>query len=393
MPLKVADFKLPEEYDRYLEAVKEFTDVELEKYAVEMEKSKRLPDEIHPLLRDAGLLRLRLPKKYGGLGLSFTQYYPIMKTVARSHGSIRMIVHDFNGTWRMIDQYGTEEQKEEWFKRIWLAGVEYPAFSLTEPDSGTGVDIRTTARREGDHYIINGKKHLITYANIGNPFFVVAYTGDRSLGAKGISVILVERGTPGFTIEAQREMMGLRGCYHGVLNFNDCKVPVSNILGKEGEGLEIALRTFVDDSRLSIAASILGSCEKLLDLAVEHAYRRVTFGKPLADRPIIQNMIANMATDIYATECMIADCARLFDNNEDSVVQAAMCKQFAIDMSQRVSDYTLQVFGGVGYTSEYPVERIYRDLRAPWFEEGSSTILRLIVGRDALGKQVRQIGK
>ena len=391
--LRVEDFRLPEELERYRLAVREFALTDLERMALKFEKTKELPEELHPMLRDAGLLRLRLPKKHGGIGLTFSQHWPILLEVAKSHGSIRMIVHCFNSTFVMLDKHGSEEQKKRWFPEVWLAGKGFPMFALTEPDAGSGVDIRTTARRDGNHYVINGTKHLMTYANIALPFYVVAYTGDRSLGPKGISMIITEKDTPGLTIEPQKEMMGIRGCYHGVVHFKDCRVPVSNLLGKEGEGLDIALRTFLDISRLSIAVSIAGPCERMLELSAEHAKKRVTFGKPIGDRAVIQQMLGEMATNIYATKCMIADCAAKYDAGENIAVPASMCKVFAIEMSKTVSDTALNIFGGIGYTSEHAVERHYRDLRAPWFEEGSATIQKLIVGRDVVGKRIRSVGK
>jgi alkylation response protein AidB-like acyl-CoA dehydrogenase len=292
----------------------------------------------------------------------------------------------------MLYHHGTEEQKRRHLP-LWARGDARPSFALTEPGTGTGVDIRTTAARDGDIYRLNGTKHLITFADIANVFYVIAYTGDRSLRAKGVSIILVDPGVPGLTIEPMREMMGLKACYHGILHFRDCAVPVTNLVGREGEGLDIALRTYLDVSRLSIAASCLGSAERLLELSAKFAHERVTFGKPIGERQAIQQMLADMATDIYATRCMMADCASRYDGGERIAVQASMCKLFAIEMARRVSDSALLIHGGIGCSRAYPVERIYRDLREMWFEEGTPTIQRLLIGRDILGRPVRSIGK
>jgi len=392
MKLKIEDFKLPEELERYTMAIQEFMQTELELIAEEIEDTSRVPDRLLPLLREAGLLRLRLPQKYGGIGLNFSQYWPVLEEVAKSHGTIRMIVHGYNGIWGMIGYHGTEEQKRKYFP-IWIEGRGFPAFALTEPGTGTGVDIKTTARKEGNIYRLNGKKHLITFADIAEIFHVVAYTGDRSLGPKGISMFIVERGSPGFTIEPHKEMLGNKGCYHGILHFNDCEVPAKNLIGQEGEGLDIALRTFLDISRLSIAVSCLGSAQRLLELSSEYAKGRVTFGKPISERQIVQQMLADMATDVYALRCMIVDCASKYDEGQQIPVQSSMCKLFGLQAAKRVSDMALEIHGGIGVTKALPVERLYRDIRCLTFEEGTPTVLRVLIGREVLGKSPRSIEK
>ena len=222
---------------------------------------------------------------------------------------------------------------------------------------------------------------------------MVAYTGDRSLGAKGISMLLVEPGTAGFTIEPQKDMMGLRGCFHGILRFRDCEVPVSNLVGKEGEGLDIALRTFLDASRLGIAVSCLGAAQRMLELSTKYAQQRVTFGRPIGERQAVQQMLADMATSVYALRCMVSDCARKYDEGQPVAVEASMCKLFGLEATRQVSDAALLIHGGVGCTKAFPIERIYRDVRQLWFEEGTPTIQRLVIGRDVLGKRIRAIGK
>ena len=390
MKLKIEDFKLPEELERYRTAVKEFVQTELEPIAEELEDTNRVPDRLLPLLREAGLLRLRLPQEYGGIGLTFSQYWPILEEVAKSHGTIRMFVHGYNGIWVMIGSHGTEEQKRKYFP-IWTEGRGFPVFALTEPGTGTGVDIKTTARKEGNIYRLNGRKHLITFADIAEIHHVVAYTGDRSLGSKGISMFIVEKGSPGFTIEPHKEMLGNKGCYHGILHFNDCEVPAENLLGQEGEGLDIALRVFLDISRLSIAVSCLGCAQRLLELSSEYSKERVTFGKPISERQAVQQMLADMATDVYALRCMIADCARKYDEGQQISVQSSMCKLFGLLAARRVSDMALEIHGGIGVTQALPIERLYRDTRCLAFEEGTPTIQRLVIGRQVLGKSLRSI--
>ena len=390
--LDIKDFNLPQDLPKYLEAVKEFARTYLEEKALEMEETDTLPADLQPTMKKAGLLDLRLPKDVGGLGLTFSQYWPILVEAGKPHGTIRQNVHGFNTLWTMLYYHGTEEQKKKWFPIIWGQGKGYAAFALTEPGTGTGVDIKTTARREGDYYIINGTKHLITFADIAPMFHVVCYTGDRSLKEKGTSIIIVEADNPGVVIEPHGPMMSIRGCYHGIIHFRDAKVPVTNILGKEGEGLDIALRTFLDQSRLSIGASCLPIAERMLEKALEYARGRITFGKPIGDRQAIQMMLAEMAVPIYAQRLMVADCAEKYDRGESIVYESAMCKLAGIEMTKTVSDLAMNVFGGLSIVTHTGVERTYRDARALWFEEGAPTIQKTVIARHILGKRVRSIG-
>ncbi len=392
MKLSIKDFELPKDLEQYKLAVKELVKTELDPIAKEMERTGRMPKRLMPLLRDAGLLGLRIPREYGGKGLTFSQYWPILEEVAKSHGTTRMLVHTFNGTWGMIHNHGTEAQKKKYIPMA-VEGKGFLAFALTEPGTGTGVDIKTSAKRTGNSYVINGTKHLISLADIACVFHVALYTGDRSLGAKGTSILLVEPGTPGLTIKPHKEMMGNRGCYHAILEFKNCKVPKENLLGKEGEGLDIALRTFLDISRLSIAVSCLGAAQRMLELSTEYAKQRVTFGKPIAERQIVQQMLADIATDVYALRCMIDASAKKYDEGKPVSVESSMCKLFGIETTRRVSDLALNIHGGMGTEKSFKVEQLYRDVRELWFEEGTPSIQRLVIGRDILGKDIRRIGK
>lgn len=390
--LDIRNFNLPGDIPKYIDAVKEFARTYLEQKALEIEATDALPPDLQPALKKAGLLELRLPKDAGGLGLSFSQYWPILVEAGKPHGTIRQNVHGFNTLWVTIYYHGTPEQKKKWFPRIWGQGKGYATFALTEPGTGTGIDIKTTARREGDYYIINGTKHLITFADIAPMFQVVCYTGDRALREKGTSMIIVESDNPGVIIEPHGSMMSIKGCFHGIVHFRNAKVPVTNLLGKEGEGLDIALRTFLDQSRLSIAASCLPIAERLMEKSTEYALGRVTFGKPIGDRQAIQMMLAEMAVPIYAQRCMVDDCAQKYDRGEPIVYESAICKLAGIEMTRVVSDLTMNIHGGLSIVNHTGIERTYRDARALWFEEGAPTIQKTVIARTVLGKKVRSIG-
>jgi alkylation response protein AidB-like acyl-CoA dehydrogenase len=253
------------------------------------------------------------------------------------------------------------------------------AFALTEPDHGTGADLGTTARREGDHYVVNGSKWLITNSDFASHFIVMAKTAPAQ-----VSALLVERDTPGFQIEPLPETMGCKGGEHGRLMFTDMRVPVSALIGSEGEGQD-HLERALEISRVLVAASSLGTAERALELSVRRAKQRVTFGKPIAQRQAVQRYLAEMAIDVYALRGMLADAASKWDAGRRIPAEASMCKQFGLEAVGRVTDRALLVHGGIGYTREFPIERLYRDARLNWLEEGSPTIQYMVTAREMLG--------
>jgi alkylation response protein AidB-like acyl-CoA dehydrogenase len=366
----------------YREEIRAFILGEVEVLVQEMERTRKAPPDLWEQLAAKDLLRLTLAPEYGGWGLPFGDYVPILEIVAQSHGSVRMVVHVHNGLWRLIHRYGSPRQKERLLGR-WASGGVKVAFALTEPDAGTGVDIRTEARRDGGSWILNGRKWLITFADVADFFIVVAYT-DRSKRQDGISAFLVPRDASGLAIELQPDGMGLFGTGHGLLRFEECRVPAETLLGQEGDGLRMVLRDFLDVSRISIATSCVGMAQRSLDLAVQYARRRVTFGKPIAERQAVQFMLAEMAVDVKAARLLVQDAARRVDEGRPCTAEAAMAKLYGLEMVGRVTDRALQVFGGIGYLKVYPLERIYRDARAVRFEEGTAEIQKLVIARDVL---------
>jgi alkylation response protein AidB-like acyl-CoA dehydrogenase len=249
---------------------------------------------------------------------------------------------------------------------------------LTEPGNGTGADLSTTARRDGDHYVINGRKWLITNSDIASHFLVFAKTAPAE-----VSALIVPRATAGFTIGRLPETMGCKGAEHGELTFTDVRVPVSALVGAEGAGgahLERALEI----SRVFIAASSLGTATRALELSLAYAKQRVTFGRPIGDRQAIQRYLAEMAADVYALRGMLADVAAKWDNGVRVPAESALIKQFGLEAVGRVTDRALLVHGGIGYTRKYPIERLYRDARLNWLEEGTPTIQYLVAARELL---------
>ncbi|MDQ0381150.1 acyl-CoA dehydrogenase family protein [Amycolatopsis thermophila] len=351
---------------------------ELDPLEHRIEDTEKIPyDIVLPALRACGAFGLIVPQEYGGAGLSIAQYLPILAEFAKIQGGIRAIVHVHNSFAHALSEIGNAEQKKEILPGA-ATGEKSVAFALTEPGNGTGADLSTTARREGDEYVLNGRKWLITNSDIASHFLVFAKTS-----AKEVSAIIVPRDTPGFTIAPLPETMGCKGAEHGELTFTDVRVPASNLVGSEGEGgahLERALEI----SRVFIAASSLGTASRALELSLKYSQERVTFGKPIAERQAIQRYLAEMAADVYALRGMLADCAAKWDAGKRIPAESSLVKQFGLEAVGRVTDRALLVHGGIGYTRKYPIERLYRDARLNWLEEGTPTIQYMVAARQLI---------
>lgn len=358
---------------------------EIAPLANEIERTGRFPRErFWPKFAELGLLGLNIPKEYGGVGLSEAQYLEFEKESAKIHGSLRGTIH-MHGGGNDIFTTATEEQKRQYWPRL-ARGEISVAVGITEPDGGSGRDIKTTARRDGSNFILNGKKHFTTHADFADIFNVVCRTESKS-GDYKISNLLVERERKGFIVVGNMApTMGMRGQYHGRLSFVDCIVPTENIVGEEGKGVEDILKQ-LNVSRLRIASTALGIMERCLDLSVEYAKQRITFGKPIAERQAVQRYLAEMVQDIYALQCAIADAVKKADEKKDYFLEANLCKMLAIECERRVTDNALLVFGGMGYVREYPIEILYRDARINWIEEGTPTMHYLVSARRLLDGQ------
>lgn len=362
------------EYQRLQESASDYMWRQLDPLAEEWDEAKKLPREkLWPEFRDHGFWALVIPEKYGGLGVNHEQYIWFEKEWAKLHGGIRVILHVHSLGAEIITEFGTKKMKEELLPSI-AKGESSVAFALTERYAGTGRDIKTEARRNGNNYILSGEKHLITNADFAQYFDVVC----RSPG--GWSQLLVSRDMPGFVIKDMPETMGCSGGYHGILQFDDCRVPVGNLLGVEGQGLDDAIRS-LRVSRIYIGANALGVCERCLELSIIRSKERITFGKPIAERQAVQGYLAEMAVDTHCVELAVLNAARKVDETGVPGIEADLCKLFAIEAVKRVTDLTLLIHGGLGYTREYPVSRLYRDCRLNWLEEGTPTIHQFEVAR------------
>jgi len=363
-----------------LDEFRRFFLTEVEQAYPEVERTDALPPALHRRAAELGCYRLTIPTEYGGWGFGFTKYLPYLEASANGPGIGRMLVHLTNGTWRPLHMFGNEAQRAIIPKVA--DGDAVVAFCLTEMAGGTGRDLRSRAVRNGDTWKITGEKHLITFADRATHFILVVASDDRR-AQDSLTAFLIPRDTRGFEIDTSQHTMGLHGTGHAFLRFKDMEVSDADRLGKVGQGLEVAL-SFLDYSRVSLANCMVGLAQRALDEAVKFSKRRVTFGKAIAERQAMQAHLASMHTDTEAGRHLVQHAARLNEAGEDFTVAAATAKLFCLNMVGRVTDLSLRVHGGWGYTKEAPIERIYRDARGFWFEEGTAEVQQLVIARHVL---------
>ncbi|WP_027091263.1 acyl-CoA dehydrogenase family protein [Cohnella thermotolerans] len=354
----------------------------LREWSERIEETGECGPDVWQELRERGYLRLAAPTEYGGYGLSFTQYLQLLELFSQSHGSIRMIVHVMNGIWRPIDFLANEEQRERFVKPI-VRGEITAAFALTEPDAGSGADIKTSARKEGDEFVLNGEKWLITFGDTADYLMLYARM-EGTKGYEGTLALLVPRKAEGVQINVMPPTLGLTGTGHAHIVLKDARVPADHLLGEVGQGLAGALNGFLDPSRVCVGMTCVGLAQRAFDLAVERSRERVTFGKPLSQRQVVQTWIAEMATDIEAARQLVLYAGRLKDEGALTPPPASMAKLYALEMLQRVTDKAQQIWGGIGYFKGYEIERIYRDARAQKFEEGTAEIQKAVIAKHIL---------
>jgi alkylation response protein AidB-like acyl-CoA dehydrogenase len=371
-------------YEAFRRAIFEAMWRDLAPLAEEIEEREEIPrDRVWPALRDMGAFGLLIPEGYGGHGLTIAQYLPIIAEFAKVHGGIRALVHVHNSMAHALWELADDRQRDAFLPGV-ADGSRSVAFALTEPDSGTGSDTATRGVRDGPDYLINGRKWLITNSDFASHFIVFAKAGDTENA--GLSAIVVERATPGLTIEPLPETMGCKGGEHGLLTFEDARVPQFNRLGAEGEG-GMKMEQALEISRVLVAASSLGTAEYALELSAAFAKERVTFGKPIATRQAIQRYLAEMAMDVHALRLMLDDAAAKWDAGRRIPREASICKLFGLEAVGRVTDRALLIHGGIGYTRRHPIERLYRDARLNWLEEGTPTIQHHVIARETLADE------
>ncbi len=344
----------------------------------------KLPDDILEEMKALGLFGLTIPEEYGGLGLTMEEEILVAIALGRTSPAFRSVMGTNNGIGSAAIVFnGTEAQKQKYLPK-YASGEWISCFCLTEPDAGSdAAALKTTARLEDGHYIINGTKRYITNAPVADTFNVMARTNPDIKGARGISSFIVERGTPGITLGAIDKKMGQAGSMTCDVIFEDCKVPAENIIGEEGEGFITAMKV-LDRGRLHISGVSVGVAQRLIKDALDYAMQRKQFGKPLAEQQLIQAMLADSQTEMFAAKCMTLETARMRDEKKNISTESSACKLFATEMVGRVADRAVQIHGGAGYISEYAVERFYRDVRLFRLYEGTSQIQQIIIARNMI---------
>lgn len=372
-----------EQFTSYLKQIRELAEGPFEEIQKEVEVTNKFPQEFFDLAIENDLYRCSLPHEYGGYGLTPKQIFQVQEEFSRGPGGMRMHLHyamDLN--WRILDDFGSEELKAEWMDKFQDKSV-FTCFALTEAEAGSGADVKTRAVKDGDSYILNGEKTLISHTDCCEFAYVIACTDPDAPKDKRLSAFFVPVDTEGYEIVPMPHMMGCRGAGHAGLRFTDMKLDKKYLLGSEGEGLHIAMHS-LGVSRAHIAVSNLGMSQRMFEMAIARAKDRVTFGKPLAKRQAIQQAIADMGTEIYALRQIVYDVAEQYEQGKDIEMKASMAKLHSINTVKLVSDYCLEIFGGIGYFEDNPygpVERMYRDCRAMWLEEGPRTVQRLTASR------------
>lgn len=344
-----------------------------------------IPPDIIMEMRGLGLFGLSTPVEYGGIGLNMSQEVQVAFVLGQTSPAFRSLIGTNNGIGSQgIILDGTEEQKNKYLPRL-ASGEIVGAFALTEPNAGSDASsLRTTARRDGDVYVLNGTKRFITNAPEAGLFTVMARTNPDDKGAGGISAFLVEAGTPGLHIGPADRKMGQKGTHTADVLFEDCRVPATQLLGGvEGQGFKTAMKV-LDRGRLHIAAVCVGVSERLIRESLRYAMEREQFGKPIAEFQLIQAMLADSRMESYAARCMVLDAALRRDQGQNISTEASCCKLFASEMVGRVADRAVQIFGGAGYIADYGIERFYRDVRLFRLYEGTSQIQQLVIARNMM---------
>lgn len=368
-----------------LDSVRRFVRTRCVPAEAQVAETDQIPDDIVEDMRRMGLFGFAIPQEYGGMGLTLEEEVLVNFEISQCSPVFRSIAGTNNGIGSMgivID--GSDEQKAKYLPRL-ASGELIGSFALTEPGSGSDAGaLRTSARREGDHYVLNGTKRYITNAPEAGIYTVMARTDPNTKDASGVTAFIVERDTPGLSLGPVDRKMGQRGGHTCDVIFENARVPATNIIGgKEGMGFKTAMKV-LDKARLNIAAVCVGVAERMLQDALKYAMQRQQFGRPVAEFQLVQAMLADCRTEIYAARSMTLEAARKHDSGERIALEASCCKYFASEMCGRVADRAVQVHGGAGYMAEYGIERFYRDVRLFRIYEGTSQIQQLVIARNMI---------
>jgi alkylation response protein AidB-like acyl-CoA dehydrogenase len=377
------EFSFSEELLEIKRIVREFAEKEIRPHVMEWDEKQIFPIDVLKKLGQLGFLGVFIPTEYGGAGLGYTEYVTIVEELSRVDGSIGISVAAHNSLCTgHIYTCGTEDQRRRFVGPL-AKGEKIGAWSLTEPEAGSDAGgTQTVARRDGDHWILNGQKTFTTHGNYGDICVAMAVT-DKSAGHHGISAFILEKGMPGFFPGKKENKLGLRASDTSTVVFEDCSVPKENLLGEPGEGFIDALK-ILDGGRISIAALAVGMAQGAYEAALHYAKQRKQFGRPIAEFQAIQFKLADMATEIDAARLLTHRAAWMKEQGMQTTAYASMAKLYAGEVAVRVANECVQVHGGYGFIKEYPAEKFYRDVKLCTIGEGTSEIQRLVIAREIL---------
>lgn len=362
---------------------RDFAEKNIRPYVMEWDESQTFPVDLFKKLGEQGLMGVLVPEEYGGSGFGYFEYVAVIVEIAKVCGSIGLSVAAHNSLCTgHILAFGNEEQKHKWLPK--LASAEWiGAWGLTEANTGSdALGMETTAVLDGDYYIVNGSKNWITHGKSGNVAVVMVRTGNKG-DSHGISALVIEKGTPGFTHGKKENKLGMRASETTELIFDNCRVPKENLLGEAGQGFAQAMKV-LDGGRISIAALSLGIAKGAFNAAVTYSKQRRQFGQAIANFQGIAFKLADMATEIEAAELLIMQAADLKNRHQPVTKQSAMAKYFASEVAVRTATEAIQIFGGYGYTKDFPVEKYYRDAKLCTIGEGTSEIQKIVISREIL---------
>lgn len=377
------DFAASENQQMIGETVRDFAEKYIRPHVMEWDEAQYFPVDLFKRMGELGLMGVLVPEAYGGAGLGYSEYVTVISEIARVCGAIGLSVAAHNSLCTgHILAFGNEEQKQRWLPK--LATAEWiGAWGLTEANTGSdALGMNTTAVKDGNFYVINGSKNWITHGKSGDVAVVMARTGEKN-DSHGISAIVIEKGTAGFTHGKKENKLGMRASETTGLLFDNCRVPQENLLGKEGEGFLQAMKV-LDGGRISIGALSLGIARGAFEAAVAYAKEREQFGQPIGNFQGISFKLADMATQIEAAGLLIMQAADLKNRYQPVSKQSAMAKYYASEVAVKVATEAVQIFGGYGYTKDFPVEKYYRDAKLCTIGEGTSEIQKIVISREVL---------
>ena len=363
--------------------VRDFAEKEIRPYLMDWDETQEFPVHVFKKLGELGLMGVFIPEEYGGSGFGYLEYVTVVSEIAKVCGSIGLSVAAHNSLCTgHIYYHGSEAQKKKYLPK--LATAEWiGAWGLTE--TGTGSDaggMNTTAVKDGDHWVLNGSKNFITHGKSGDVAVVIARTGEKG-DSHGMSAFIIEKGTPGFSAGKKENKLGMRASETAELIFDNCRIPAENLIGKEGDGFVQSMK-ILDGGRISIGSLALGIAKGAYEASVKYAKERVQFGKPIAQFQAIGFKLADMATKIEAAELLLNQAAFLKNEGKKLTRESAMAKLYASEIACEVANEAVQIFGGYGYTKDFPVEKFYRDAKLCTIGEGTSEIQKLVISREIL---------